>query len=163
MSKRKGHMERLGGGVVGTLDAFLTWAESVLTHEIEIMERRLSLDSLIAQKRSSLGGLSLEVDPPIFVQSTPDTVIVTSLSSPTNHSPGCRIATQGQAASFHLENSNTEPPVKKRRGGGAPKQNTLKGTCLKKIIGKGDLDSGLPTSTRSKDTITQTNLATDHD
>lgn len=41
MSKRK--------GVTGTLDAFLVRAESLLTHQIELTERRLSLDPMSFQ------------------------------------------------------------------------------------------------------------------
>lgn len=46
------------GGVVGTLDVFLSRAESVLMHVIQITEKRLSLGSLIGQKRSSFGAIT---------------------------------------------------------------------------------------------------------
>lgn len=48
MSKRR--------GAAGTLDAFLVRAESLLTHEIELTERRLSFDPSSLRARLSLGG-----------------------------------------------------------------------------------------------------------
>lgn len=43
-----------GQGVVGTLDAFLLRAESALIHEIELTERRLSLEPQNPHNRPAL-------------------------------------------------------------------------------------------------------------
>lgn len=62
-TKRKIAGLRAGGGVAGTLDAFLNRAESVLQHEILLTRRKLSLGPLMGQKRSSLGAISKAKSP----------------------------------------------------------------------------------------------------
>lgn len=118
-----------GQGVVGTLDAFLLRAESALIHEIELTERRLSLEPQNPHNRRALSvpasQMGLEViSSQISVLHSPGLEIINAsdIVEKSDISIRQNAVTRGQKAKIK-HGSSLAPLSKKRKGQASNKQN----------------------------------------
>lgn len=124
-------------GVAGTLDAFIVRAESMLNHEIELTERRLSLDPLTLHWRSSLDHImqcdTPHIQPPptshglLEPPSAPASVLE-AITVVTPRGPG-RV-TRTRISKTRDQDKIKELPVKRRRGVGSQNPNLNNRNCL---------------------------------